>query len=63
MTRALHQPAILRKGGGGAKSPSRKREGLGEGASRRRANNLSVTGPPPTPPASGRGDYPQAKTA
>jgi glycyl-tRNA synthetase beta chain len=35
-------------------SPSRKREGLGEGMSEMSASSL--TGPPPTPPASGRGD-------
>jgi len=36
-----------------AKSPSRVREGLGEGVSPNEAPN--VTGPPPTPPAGGRG--------
>ncbi|MFC3556643.1 isoleucine--tRNA ligase [Sphingomonas qilianensis] len=35
-------------------SPSRSREGLGEGVSADAA--LAVTSPPPTPPASGRGD-------
>ncbi|MBJ6120715.1 glycine--tRNA ligase subunit beta [Sphingomonas mollis] len=35
-------------------SPSRSREGLGEGLSANEA--LSVTSPPPTPPASGRGE-------
>ena len=37
-----------------AMSPSRLREGLGEGMSASAASDL--TGPPPTPPASGRGD-------
>ena len=38
-------------------SPSRLREGLGEGVSANAA--LSETSPPPTPPASGRGDLAQ----
>jgi glycyl-tRNA synthetase alpha chain len=37
------------------KSPSRLREGLGEGLSPRRPLVLDETSPPPTPPASGRG--------
>ncbi len=39
---------------GGGQSPSRLREGLGAGLSERA--DLLDSGPPPTPPASGRGD-------
>jgi len=47
---------VWRLGFGYEESPSRLREGLGEGVS----NNdpLTASGPPPTPPASGRGDKP-----
>jgi carbamoyl-phosphate synthase small subunit len=41
-------------GYGGTESPSRLREGLGEGVSANKA--LAATTPPPTPPAGGRGE-------
>jgi glycyl-tRNA synthetase beta chain len=44
----------------GETSPSRLREGLGEGVSDAASNE---TGPPPTPPASGRGELDPAEAA